>query len=638
MDAPTHAPGPAGRTVAPPDLAEARATLARVFGHRRFRGLQAEVVAHVLAGADGLAVLPTGGGKSVCYQIPALLRPGVGLVVSPLIALMTDQVAALRTAGVRAARLDSSLGGRDRGAVLDAMASGTVDLVYAAPEAFASGWLLDRMAGMRLSVIAIDEAHCVSQWGHDFRPDYRRLSVLAQAFPGVPRLAVTATADARTRADIRAQLGLEGAREFVASFDRPNLILNATRKDGNTTATIVRLARARQGQCGIVYCTSRNATEEMAASLNANGLKAIAYHAGLAPPVRTALLERFQREDDIIVCATIAFGMGIDKPDVRYVIHADPPKSVEAYWQEVGRAGRDGLPAEGFAFYGPADRRLQAQRIDESPASDEIRLVQRTKLNQLFALFESLACRRAGVRAYFGEHGAEPCGVCDACKHQGEAHDATEPARMALSAVLRCEERLGRQRLINHLTGAEPDGPLERLYAGRSTYGIGRALPKTGWRRVLDQLVFEGVVSDEPVEGFTLLRIADPDRARALLKGQGQLWMRESPTGPTRLGRDERAARRAARASDAAAVAAADPAGEARFQVLRAWRMKAASEARLPPYTVFHDSTLRAIAAADPADMAALSRMSGIGEAKLARYGAAVLAALAAHKAGPDPA
>jgi ATP-dependent DNA helicase RecQ len=607
-------------------LAAARATLTRVFGHPAFRGLQEEVVGHVLAGGDALAVLPTGGGKSVCYQIPALERPGVGLVVSPLIALMTDQVAALRAAGVRAARLDSSLSARERGSVLDAIGSGGIDLIYVAPEALASGWLLDRMRQVPLSLIAIDEAHCVSQWGHDFRPDYRRLAVLAEAFPGVPRVALTATADSRTRADIREQLGLAGAREFVASFDRPNLVLNASRKDGNTAATIARLARARQGQCGIVYCTSRKSTEEMAASLSGQGLRAIAYHAGLPGPERAELLDRFQREDDVVVCATVAFGMGIDKPDVRYVIHADPPKSIEAYWQEVGRAGRDGEMAEGFAFYGPSDRRIHAQRIDESTASDEVKLVQRNKLNQLFALFESLACRRAGVRAYFGEAGAEPCGVCDACKHQGEAHDGTEPARMALSAVVRCEERLGRQRLINHLTGTEPDGPLEKVFSNRSTYGIGRGLTKVGWRRVLDQLVFEGVLSDEPVEGYTLLRIAEPDRARALLRGEARLLMRESPTGPTRLGRDEKAARRADRTAKANAEAAAlGPSGERLFQALRGWRLKVAGELRLPPYTIFHDSTLRAIATANPGTLEALAAIPGIGEAKLARFGAAVI-------------
>jgi ATP-dependent DNA helicase RecQ len=598
----------------------AHETLEHVFGHRAFRGLQADVIETVLDGGDVLAVLPTGGGKSLCYQIPALVRPGCGLVVSPLIALMSDQVAALTAAGVNAARLDSSMKGPERLGVLDSLHNGTLDLLYVAPEALGSGWLLDQLAGARLSVIAIDEAHCVSQWGHDFRPDYRKLGGLAQRFPGVPRIAVTATADARTRADILQQLDLHAPKDFVASFDRPNLILSARRKSGETAREITRLIKDRPGLCGIVYCTARNATEQLAETLSRQGINALAYHAGLPPEDRASRLTRFQQEDDVVMVATIAFGMGIDKPDVRFVIHADPPKSIEAYWQEVGRAGRDGDPAEGVLFYGASDRRLQAERIDQSPAAPDIQLAQRAKLNQLFGMFESLSCRRASVRAYFGEISAEACGVCDCCLHDGLAFDATLLARKALSAVLRCEERLGKARLINHLVGAEPEGTLETLYAGVSTYGIGKDVSKQAWRRVFDQLIFDGVISDQPVDGYAVLHVADGDRARAVLKAETKVLMREDPCLSTRKSRREAGVVQGAEALPGPA--------EDRFQALRRWRLDVSRVAGVPPYVVFSDATLRAIALAAPKGRSALSGISGVGDVKLERYGAAVLEVL----------
>jgi ATP-dependent DNA helicase RecQ len=603
-------------------MGHAAHVLEHVFGHRAFRGLQADVIGAVLGGGDVLAVLPTGGGKSLCYQIPALVRPGCGLVVSPLIALMTDQVATLTDAGVRAARLDSSLKGPQRLAVLDRLHNGTLDLLYVAPEALGSGWLLDQLAGATLSVIAIDEAHCVSQWGHDFRPDYRKLGALAQRFPGVPRIAVTATADGRTRTDILAQLHLNDPHEFVASFDRPNLILSARRKTGETTREITRLIKERPGLCGIVYCTSRNATETLADSLVRQGVNALAYHAGLGAEDRAKRLERFQREDDLVMVATIAFGMGIDKPDVRFVIHADPPKSIEAYWQEVGRAGRDGDPAEGVVFYGASDRRLHADRIDQSPALPEIQIAQRAKLNQLFGLFESLSCRRAGVRLYFGEEQAEKCGVCDCCLHDGLSFDATQLARKALSAVLRCEERLGKARLINHLVGDEPEGTLETLYAGASTFGIGKDVSKQAWRRVFDQLIFDGVISDNPVDGFAVLHVADGDKARAVLRAETKVEMREDPSLSTRK------ARRTAGALPGTEALPAD--AEDRFQALRHWRKDVAAAGGVPPYVVFSDATLRAIAMCAPTSLDALMGVSGVGDVKRARYGAAVLGVLAA--------
>jgi ATP-dependent DNA helicase RecQ len=604
-----------------PTLDAARHTLRRVFGHEDFRGLQGEVVEHVLNGGDGLAVLPTGGGKSLCYQLPALLREGVGLVVSPLIALMTDQVEALRAVGVRAARLDSSLSLPDRARVFEAVRAGQLDLLYVSPEGLSSGSIVEHLGQTRIALIAIDEAHCVSQWGHDFRPDYRKLGALAAAFPHVPRLAVTATADGRTRQDIRVQLGLTHAPEFVASFDRPNLVLSTFRKDTRgSAARVLDIIKSKPGQCGIVYVTARKETEELAHSLRGHGVDAIAYHAQMSPALKEAHLKRFQEEDGVVVVATVAFGMGIDKPDVRFVIHSDPPKSVEAYWQEVGRAGRDGLPAEAIAFYGFSDRRFMSERIEQSPAPDEVKHVHRNKLNQLYALLDGTSCRRAAVRRYFGETEVTQCGVCDVCQSPGAGHDSTQWARMALSAVLRCQERFGRGRLIAHLTGATPNGALESLYAGQSTYGIGHDLPKTGWRRVLDQLLFDEVLDEDPNEGFPLLRIACPEKSRAILRGERVVLTREDPAAT-------RSARK--RASATTLSEFSDPQAEAIFAALRRWRLEAARQAHVPPYVVFHDSVLRAIAQTRPRTPNALIEIPGVGEAKAKRFGAALLDVLA---------
>lgn len=599
-------------------LDEAREILRRTFGHAEFRGRQAEVITEILAGRSALAVLPTGGGKSVCYQIPAMMRPGLGLVVSPLIALMADQVAGLKQSGVAAARLDSTGEPWERQETWEKIEAGELDLLYISPEGLMQPAMMERLRRTPLALIAIDEAHCVSQWGHDFRPEYRMLGRLAEVFPDVPRLAVTATADAKTREDIRAELRLESSREFVASFARPELILTAERKRGAGHKRVVELVQARPDRSGVVYAGSRDATEKLAEALRDAGAPAVAYHAGLEKGLRAQRLEEFLEADGAVIVATIAFGMGVDKPDVRYVIHADPPASIEAYWQEIGRAGRDGDPAEGITLYGSADMAWAYRRLDQREVSDEVKAVQARKVRQLYAMLDGTTCRAAGVRRYFGEEGVDRCGQCDLCLGTVATVDVTEAAQKALSAAHRMGGRFGRGRLVEHLLGKtkEPSS----FEAGLSTFGVGQEFSATGWRDLIDQLLFDGLMKEDPNDGRPLIGLGDVEGVRAVYRGERRVALRQAPEGQdpsTRSGRPRKRTREAAEALG--------PHDQPLFEALRLWRTAEAKRQHVPPYVIFPDRTLIDLAIRKPSNLGALAGVNGVGESKLGRYGEAVL-------------
>jgi ATP-dependent DNA helicase RecQ len=613
------------RAIPVPTLEAAREVLRGTFGHSDFRGLQAGVIGEVLAGRSALAVLPTGGGKSLCYQIPALVRPGLGLVVSPLIALMADQVAALKQSGVAAERLDSSMAPAARSDIWRRIGEGMLDLLYLSPEGLMQPSMLDRLSQVPLALVAIDEAHCVSQWGHDFRPEYRMLGRLAEAFPDVPRLAVTATADARTRDDIRAELQLRDAREFVDSFARPELALSAERKRGQGHARVLELVADRPKRSGVIYAGSRDGVDKLAEKLVAAGVPALAYHAGLDKDLRAARLDQFLEADAAVMVATIAFGMGVDKPDVRYVIHADPPAAIEAYWQEVGRAGRDGAPAEGITLYSASDLAWAMRRIDSRDMDDSVKSVQMRKLRQFYAMLDGAGCRPAAVRRYFGETAVTPCGVCDLCLTPPEAVDVTEAAQKALSAVHRLGGRFGRGRVVDHLLGKAKEASASETQM--STYGIGKEFSTAGWRDLLDQLMFEGLLHEDPNDGRPLIGLGEPEGVGAVYRGERRVAMRRTPA----VADSDASGRKARRRRVGGDTLEVDPSNMALFEALRAWRRDRAAEQHVPPYVIFHDATLADIARQRPKTKDELKGVSGVGQSKLQRYGTAVLDLVRKH-------
>ncbi len=591
--------------------------LKAVYGYDAFRGPQERIVEHVVSGRNAFVLMPTGGGKSLCYQIPALVRPGMGLVVSPLLALMADQVAALRQAGVKAAALNSDLPPEDRRDLWRAVETGTLDLLYVAPETLLRPDILERLGRARLSLIAIDEAHCLSQWGHDFRPAYRQLDALVRQFPQTPRVALTATADEPTRGEILAHLDIDASDAFVAGFDRPN-IRYAIEEKANPRAQLKGFLKRHEGESGIVYCLSKRKTDETAEWLRAEGYDALAYHAGMDKASREANQIRFQHGEAVVMVATVAFGMGIDKPDVRFVAHVDLPSSIEAYYQETGRAGRDGLPSNALMLYGSDDIALRSRFIEGSDAPDQRKRLERRKLDALLGLAETAGCRRQALLAYFGD-ACEPCGNCDTCAEPPELFDGTLAAQKVLSCIYRTGERFGQAYVVDVLLGVSNERIVQTGHDRVSTFGIGTEHDSRTWRAILRQLIALRLV-DVDLEGHGGLSISP--RGRDFLRDKPRLMLRV-PTAPPR--RRDRAARGAA---PAAAVPSVD---QSLFEALRQKRRDIARAQNLPPYVIFHDRTLIELAAARPTSRAEMANVPGVGEAKLDRYGPAFLEVIAGH-------
>ncbi|MFJ5988720.1 DNA helicase RecQ [Lentzea sp. NPDC092896] len=611
-------------------LEDALQVLQRVFGYPEFRGDQAAIVEHVVAGGDALVLMPTGGGKSLCYQVPALVRPGTGVVISPLIALMQDQVDALRALGVRAGFLNSSLSWDERRMVEAEFVNGELDLLYLAPERLTSEATLRLLDQGEIALFAIDEAHCVSQWGHDFRPDYLSLTHLHERWPKVPRIALTATATEATRKEILTRLELNEGRQFVSSFDRPNIQYRIVGKKEPKKQLLDLLRAEHPGDAGIVYCLSRSSVEKTAEFLVANGIPALPYHAGLDSSVRQRNQARFLREDGLVMVATIAFGMGIDKPDVRFVAHLDLPKSVEGYYQETGRAGRDGLPSTAWLAYGLQDVVQQRKMIESSEGDLAFRRRSQAHLDAMLALCETITCRRSRLLEYFSEPGGAPCGNCDTCLTPPEAWDGTVAAQKVLSTVFRLRkernQKFGAGQAIDILLGRKTAKVIQFDHDQLSTFGIGEDLNENEWRGVVRQLLAQGLLAVEGEYSTLVLTEASTD----VLGRKREVKMRKDPT-------PARSTTRTASSSGAAKVKVDLPADAGPlFEALREWRAQQAREQSVPAYVIFHDATLKSIAASRPGSLASLGAVSGVGQAKLTKYGEQILEVVAAG--GPAPA
>jgi ATP-dependent DNA helicase RecQ len=584
--------------------------LLKTFGHAQFRGQQEDVVTHIVEGGDAVVLFPTGAGKSICYQLPSLCRSGVGIVISPLIALMRDQVEALRQQGVRAEALNSALTPEHAAHVRDLLRRGALDLLYVAPERMMTPGFLQLIADIDIALFAIDEAHCVSQWGHDFRPDYRALSRLAELFPHVPRIALTATADPLTRADIIDRLSLSAARVFESSFDRPK-ISYAIGQRANGPKQLLAFLERHKGESGIVYCLSRNKVDKTAAWLTERGVPALPYHAGMSPQLRSRNQDSFLKDDAVCLVATIAFGMGIDKPDVRYVAHLDMPSSVEAYYQETGRAGRDGLPSETLLLYGMTDVVQRRRMIEEGDAPDEIKRIERGKLDALLAICESAGCRRQAILKHFGESHPGDCGNCDNCLTPAETWDGTEVAIKALAAIYRTGQRFGSGYIIDVLLGRDTEKVTANGHHTQAVFGQGSELDKKGWQSVLRQLNAMGLVIADTA-GFGGLRLGES--SREVFKRERRVTFRKDQT--VKAAESRRSLRNAVDLP---------PDAHGLFDALRAERSRFAKQQGVPPYVIFHDSTLRAMALARPRRLDEMAALPGMGSSKLERYGAAFL-------------